>query len=75
MERINLNVPSDVRGQLRKLAARSGRTESEMARTLLVRALDEARRYEFYRQVAEAQTPELCARDLRVLKAFERLDG
>ena len=75
MQRINLNVPSDVRDQLRALAATSGVTEAEMARALLVRALAAARREEFYRRVAEAQTPELRARELRMLRAIERLDG
>ena len=75
MERINLNVPSDAREQLREMAARAGRTEAEVARTLLIDALDRARREEFYRRVAEAQSPELRARDLQVLRAFERLDG
>ena len=75
MERINLNVPSDVRQRLREMASRSGRTESEMARALLVSALDGAFREAFYRQVAEAHSPELRARDLDILRAFERLDG
>ena len=75
MERINLNVPPDVRKQLRQLARQSGRSEAEMARALLVGALEETRRAEFYRQVAEAQTRERNARDLLVLRAFERLDG
>lgn len=75
MERINLNVPPDVRQQLRDLAARSGRTEAEMARTLLVSAIEGARREEFYRRVAETYTPEFRARDLQILRAFERLDG
>jgi hypothetical protein len=75
MERINLNVPSDVRERLRQLAARSGRTEAEVARTLLMGALEQARREEFYRQVAHAQSPALRERDLRILRAFERIDG
>ena len=75
MERINLNVPKDVRKELQRLATKSGRTEAEMARTLLMSALEEARRHEFYRAVASAQTPELRARDLTILKAFEGLDG
>lgn len=75
MERINLNVPPDVRRQLREMAARAGRTEAEVARALLVGALDRARRDEFYRQVAAGYTPELRARDLEILHAFERLGG
>jgi hypothetical protein len=75
LERINLNVRPDVRRQLREMAARAGRTEAEMARTLLMSALERARRAEFYRAVADAQTAELRDRDLRILRAFERLDG
>jgi hypothetical protein len=75
MERINLNVPADVRERLRDLAARSGRTEAEVARTLLVDALDRARRDEFYRQVADAHREDLRDRDLRILRAFEQLGG
>ncbi len=75
MERINLNVPPAVRQQLREMAARAGRTEAEIARVLLVGALERARRDDFYRRVAERQTPELSARDLGILRAFERLDG
>jgi hypothetical protein len=75
MERINLNVPPDVRQRLRDMASQSGRTESEMARTLLVGALEGAWREAFYRRVADAYSPELRARDLDILRAFERLDG
>ena len=57
------------------MAPKSGRTEAEMARTLLVGALEAAWREAFYRRVAEAYSPELRARDLDVLRAFERLDG
>jgi hypothetical protein len=75
MERINLNVPPDVRRQLREEAARQGRTESEVARALLIEALERARREAFYRSVAEGYTPEVRARDLEVLRAFDRADG
>jgi len=75
MERINLNVPADVRRRLRALAARQGRTEAEVARALLASALDQARRDEFFKRVAEAHTPELQKRDLEILRAFEKLDG
>lgn len=75
MERINLNVPADVRRQLRELAARAGRTEAEMARTLLIGAIERMRREEFYRRVAEAYTPELRERELKILHALEKLGG
>jgi len=75
MQRINLNVPPAVRTQLRALATQHGQTESEMARALLISALDGAVREQFYRRVVEAQTPARAARDLEILRAFERLDG
>lgn len=74
MERINLNVPRDVRRRLRAMAARSGRTEAEVARALLVSALTREERQTIYRQFADAYTSELRARDLARLRAFERLD-
>ena len=48
---------------------------SELARSLLMDSLERARREGLYRRVAEAYTPELRARDLKILRAFERLDG
>jgi hypothetical protein len=75
LERLNLNVPASVRRRLRDLAAREGRTEGEVARALLIDALEQARRDEWYRLVAESYTPDLRARDLKVLRAFEKLDG
>ena len=75
MERINLNVPGAVRKRLRAMAKQSGRTEAEVARTLLVDAVERARRDEIFRQFAEAYTPERRARDLAWARAFERLDA
>ena len=75
LERINLNVPADVRRQLREMAEQAGQTEAEMARSLLIGALERARRDGLYRRVAEAYTSELRDRDLKILRAFERLDG
>jgi predicted DNA-binding protein len=75
MERINLNVPPDVRKRLKSAAKRAGRTEAEVARALLTRALDREEREEFYRRVAETMTPAIRARKLEILAAFERLGG
>jgi hypothetical protein len=75
MERINLNVPTDVRRRLRLMATQSSRTEAEVARELLIDALERARREEFYRRVAETYTAEQRARDLTILRAFESLGG
>ena len=74
MERINLNVPGAVRKRLRAMAKQSGRTEAEVARTLLVDAVERARRDEIFRQFAESYTPEMRARDLAWARAFERLE-
>ena len=75
MERINLNVPPDVRKRLKNAAKRSGRTEAEVARSLLTQALEREEREEFYRRVAETMTPAIRARQLEILAAFERLGG
>ena len=73
LERINLNVPAAVRQQLRELARQAGRSESEVARRLLIEAIERARREQWYRAVAALQTAQLRARDLEVLRAFEKL--
>ena len=75
MERLNLNVPPDVRKRLRSVAQHLGRTESEVARQLLTEALDLAEREEFYRRMAKAYTPVVRDRELAILAAFERLRG
>ncbi|KAF0161828.1 MAG: hypothetical protein FD160_4168 [Caulobacteraceae bacterium] len=75
MERINLNVPSAVRSRLQRVARRLRKTEGETARELLVFALQRTEREELYRRVAAAQTPELRRRQLRIVEAFERMDG
>jgi predicted DNA-binding protein len=75
MERINLNVPKDVRKRLQGAAKRAGRTEAEVARSLLVQALEREEREEFYRRVAETMTPAIRARNLEILAAFERSSG
>jgi len=74
LARINLNVPAPVRADLKALAARQGRTESEVARELLIGALEGAKREWFFRQVADAYTPAMRTRDLQILRAFEKLD-
>ena len=75
MERVNLNVPSEVRKRLKRVARDLGTTEAEAARSLLVDALDRREREAFYARAAAAQTPELRARQLEVLAAMERLRG
>ena len=75
MERINLNVPSQVRKRLQAVARQHGRSEAEVARSLLLEALDRAEREDFYRRVGEAQTSELSARQVALAVALERIGG
>ncbi len=75
LERINLNIPSEARRRLKSVARRTGRTESETARELLLHALDRAERDEFYRRVGEAYTLELRERDVQMITAYEKLGG
>ena len=73
MERLNLNIPEDAREHLRRLAKRANRKEGELARELLVAALEEEARKEFIREVAAAQTPAVRKRQLKIANAMERL--
>lgn len=75
LERININVPSEMRRRLRNVAKHLKKTESEVARDLLMEGLRRREKEAFYRRVSEQMTPELRARLLDVASAFERLDG
>jgi predicted DNA-binding protein len=75
MERINLNVPSELRRNLRRLAKRVGKSESLVVRELLGEALEARERAAFYRRVAETQTAEVSERDLLVLDELENIRG
>ncbi len=72
MERINLNVPSDLRASLRQLARQRRRNESALARELLAKAIEDAQREEFYRRVAAEATPAALARDVEIAESFLR---
>jgi hypothetical protein len=74
LERINLNVPAETRRRLRAVAKRLKKTESEVARDLLVEALGRKEKEEFYRRVSEQMTPALRSRLLEIANAFERID-
>jgi predicted DNA-binding protein len=74
LERINLNVPPELRARLRTVAKRLKRTESEVIRELLASALERAEREEFHRAVQTAMSPEVRRRMLEVTVAFERGD-
>jgi|SoiMethySBSTD1v2_1073268.scaffolds.fasta_scaffold2387225_2 predicted DNA-binding protein len=75
LERINLNVPPEARRRLRAVAKRLKRTESEVARELLLMGLRQAERDAFYERVTEEMTPELRRRMIEIAEAFEHLDG
>ena len=75
LERININVPAEMRRRLRNVAKRLKKTESEVARDLLMEGLRRKEKEAFYRRVSEQMTPELRLRLLDVATAFERLDG
>jgi len=75
MERLNLNIPTDTRNVLRRLARLANRREAELARDLLVRAIAEAERAALLQRVAAAQTPELRRRQVELARALERLRG
>jgi hypothetical protein len=75
LERINLNVPADVRKRLRAMARSRRKTESETARELLIAALELAEREAVYRSVEEAMTPELRKHLLKFHDALEKLYG
>jgi hypothetical protein len=75
LERINLNVPGEARRRLQAIAKKLKKTESELARELLLDALQRAERDQFYRRVADETTPALRERLLFVAEALEKLDG
>ena len=70
MERVNINLPEDVRRDLRELARSSNRREGELVRELLIAAIAAARRERFFARVAAAQTEERRHRDVEVAEAL-----
>ncbi len=72
MERLNLNVPAEARAALRRMAKGAGMREAEMARELLLRAIDREEREEFYRATRE-MNPRARARLREIALAMERL--
>lgn len=75
LERVNLNLPSEARSRLKRLAKALKRTEGEVVRDLVLTALDREERAEFQRRVAASRTPERRARDREIAEALERLRG
>jgi hypothetical protein len=75
LERINLNVPGAVRQRLRAVAKRLKKTESEVARELLIDALRREEKQRFYERVADQMTPALRQRLLEIAEGFDEIDG
>jgi hypothetical protein len=75
MERLNLNVPAETRRALKQLAATAKVKEAELARELLVKAVQQAERDEFYRAMEENMTPAARRRLAAVARALEKVRG
>ena len=75
LERVNLNLPSAARDQLRRLAKAANESEAAYARTLLVEAIERAERTRFRKRLDASRTPERRARDREIATASERLRG
>lgn len=75
LQRINLNVPAEIRDGLRAVAKRLNKTESEVARDLLVEGLRRKEKEAFYERVSQQMTPALRNRLLEISEALEGFDG
>jgi ssRNA-specific RNase YbeY (16S rRNA maturation enzyme) len=75
MERLNLNVPDETRRKLKRLAARADLREAELARELLVRAVDDEEKREIRERFRSSMNPELRKRLLEINRAMEGLRG
>lgn len=73
MERINLNVPTEVRARLRALASERGRSEGELARELLVAALVQVEREAEIAGIRDAYTAEARERHLALVEGMLEL--
>ncbi len=75
MERLNLNVPAETRAALKKLAASAKLKEAELARELLVKAVEQAERDEFFRAMDQNMTPAARRRLAALARAVEKARG
>jgi hypothetical protein len=75
LERVNLNLPSEARERLRRLAEAAHEPEAVFARDLLVAAIAQAERAHFRKRLEASRTPERRARDLEIAAALERPHG
>jgi len=74
MERINLNIPSESRAQLKALAAQRGVAEAELARELVLKGLEDERRAAIVAQTRKALTPEVRQELRRIATLMDRID-
>ena len=75
LQRMNLNIPAATRATIRRLAKAGDRKEAEVARELLVRAVEQAEREEFFREMEENITPAARKRLSAITHALEGLRG
>lgn len=75
MERLNLNVPRETREKLKRLASLADRREAELARELLVRAVEEEERRAIRERFASALNPKLRSRLREISRGMEKLRG
>jgi hypothetical protein len=75
MEPLTLRLPAEARLALRRIARRDGRPEAEVARDLLLRAIDEEERERFFLELEASATPALRERLSRLAAAVETIRG
>jgi hypothetical protein len=76
LARVNLNLPEDARARLQALASQAGVTEGELARKLMLAAIERAERHALRRQLRALYADgELAARDVKIATAMEELRG
>lgn len=75
MERLNVNLPSEARAALRRLAKSAAITEGQLARELVLEALERRTREATIERIVAAQTPKRRKRDVEILEALERWQG
>ena len=75
MERLNVNLPSEARAALRRLAKTAAVTEGELARELVLESLRRRERQAVIERIVAAQTPKRRKRDVEILDALERWHG
>jgi hypothetical protein len=75
LERMNLNIPAATRATIQRLAKATDRKEAEVARELLVHAVEQAEREEFFREMEANITPAARRRLAAISHALEGLRG